>query len=75
LHAAVVSFHIIICIAMILAVLLQTGKGADMGAAIWRFQPDSLRKQRAGNIPREDDNVHSDNLYADLPVACLLIDA
>lgn len=33
MHAAVVSFHIIICIAMILAVLLQTGKGADMGAA------------------------------------------
>jgi len=28
-----VSFHIIICIAMILIVLLQTGKGADMGAA------------------------------------------
>ena len=27
------SFHIIICIAMILTVLLQTGKGADMGAA------------------------------------------
>ncbi len=27
------SFHVIICIAMILIVLLQTGKGADMGAA------------------------------------------
>lgn len=33
MHAAIVSFHIIICIAMILTVLLQTGKGADMGAA------------------------------------------
>jgi len=33
LHTAIVSFHIIICIAMILTVLLQTGKGADMGAA------------------------------------------
>jgi len=33
LHTAIVSFHIIMCIAMILIVLLQTGKGADMGAA------------------------------------------
>ncbi|MCD6486573.1 MAG: preprotein translocase subunit SecG [Syntrophobacterales bacterium] len=33
MHAVIVSFHIIICIAMILTVLLQTGKGADMGAA------------------------------------------
>lgn len=33
MHTAVVSFHIIICIAMILIVLLQTGKGASMGAA------------------------------------------
>ena len=33
MHAAIVSFHIIVCIAMILTVLLQTGKGADMGAA------------------------------------------
>ncbi len=33
MHTAIVSFHVIICIAMILTVLLQTGKGADMGAA------------------------------------------
>ncbi len=33
MHTAIVSFHIIICIMMILTVLLQTGKGADMGAA------------------------------------------
>ena len=29
----VISLHIIVCIALILIVLLQTGKGADMGAA------------------------------------------
>lgn len=28
-----VIFHILICLALILIVLLQTGKGADMGAA------------------------------------------
>ena len=33
MHTAMVVFHIIICIGMILVVLLQTGKGADMGAA------------------------------------------
>jgi len=32
-HTAVVIFHIVMCIGMILIVLLQTGKGADMGAA------------------------------------------
>jgi preprotein translocase subunit SecG len=29
----VIVVHIIVCIALILIVLLQTGKGADMGAA------------------------------------------
>jgi preprotein translocase subunit SecG len=30
--ALLIIFHILICIALILIVLLQTGKGADMGA-------------------------------------------
>lgn len=29
----IVTLHIIVCIALIMIVLLQTGKGADMGAA------------------------------------------
>jgi preprotein translocase subunit SecG len=29
----IVTLHIIVCVALILIVLLQTGKGADMGAA------------------------------------------
>ena len=29
----VIVLHIIVCIALIMIVLLQTGKGADMGAA------------------------------------------
>jgi preprotein translocase subunit SecG len=29
----IIALHIIVCIALILIVLLQTGKGADMGAA------------------------------------------
>jgi len=29
----VITLHIVVCIALILIVLLQTGKGADMGAA------------------------------------------
>jgi len=32
-HTAISIFHILMCIGMILIVLLQTGKGADMGAA------------------------------------------
>jgi preprotein translocase subunit SecG len=33
MFALLVSIHIIVCIALILIVLLQTGKGAEMGAA------------------------------------------
>lgn len=33
MHTAITIFHVLMCIGMILIVLLQTGKGADMGAA------------------------------------------
>lgn len=33
MHTAITIFHILMCVGMILIVLLQTGKGADMGAA------------------------------------------
>lgn len=33
MSAIVVILHVIVCLALILIVLLQTGKGADMGAA------------------------------------------
>jgi preprotein translocase subunit SecG len=29
----IIALHVVVCIALILIVLLQTGKGADMGAA------------------------------------------
>lgn len=33
MHSLITIIHILVCIAMIMVVLLQTGKGADMGAA------------------------------------------
>ncbi len=33
MEAITITIHIIVCIALIMIVLLQTGKGADMGAA------------------------------------------
>jgi preprotein translocase subunit SecG len=33
MNIILISIHIVVCIALILIVLLQTGKGADMGAA------------------------------------------
>jgi len=33
LHTFLIILHVLACIAMVLVVLLQTGKGADMGAA------------------------------------------
>jgi preprotein translocase subunit SecG len=32
----VVVIHVVVCIALIMTVLLQSGKGADMGAALCR---------------------------------------
>lgn len=33
MHIIITSVHVLMCVALILVVLLQTGKGADMGAA------------------------------------------
>jgi preprotein translocase subunit SecG len=33
MHILLVILHVVVCIALIMIVLLQTGKGADMGAA------------------------------------------
>lgn len=33
MHILIIAIHVIVCIALIMIVLLQTGKGADMGAA------------------------------------------
>jgi len=33
MEVVIVTLHVIVCLALILIVLLQTGKGADMGAA------------------------------------------
>ncbi len=33
MSALIITLHVIVCIALIMIVLLQTGKGADMGAA------------------------------------------
>ena len=33
MHSIVVALHILICLSMIVVVLLQTGRGANMGAA------------------------------------------
>ena len=33
MHVLLIFIHVVVCIALIMIVLLQTGKGADMGAA------------------------------------------
>lgn len=33
MHIIITSVHVLMCVALIMVVLLQTGKGADMGAA------------------------------------------
>jgi preprotein translocase subunit SecG len=33
MNTIIISIHVVVCLALIMIVLLQTGKGADMGAA------------------------------------------
>jgi protein translocase SecG subunit len=43
--------HVIVCVALIMIVLLQTGKGADMGAAFGgRRQSNAVRQHRGLNL-------------------------
>jgi len=42
MSAIIVTIHIFVCIALIMIVLLQTGKGADMGAAFGGGSSQSL---------------------------------
>ena len=45
---AIAIVHILVCVLLILIVLLQTGKGADIGAAFGGgVQPDPFRIRRA----------------------------
>jgi len=48
---AVIVLHIIVCIALTIIVLLQQGKGADVGAVFGGFQPDGVRRGGAPVSP------------------------
>ena len=49
MHIFLIAIHVIVCIALIMIVLLQTGKGADMGAAFGIHDLVSIRG-RGGEI-------------------------
>ena len=42
MHVLLIFIHVVVCIALIMIVLLQTGKGADMGAAFGGGSSQSL---------------------------------
>lgn len=46
----IIVFHILICITLILIVLLQAGKGADLGAAFGGGSSQTAFGARRGNI-------------------------
>lgn len=45
-----ISLHVIICLALILIVLLQAGKGADLGAAFGGGSSQTAFGARRGNV-------------------------
>ena len=46
----IIALHIVVCIALILIVLLQTGKGADLGAAFGGSSQTVFGSQGAGGF-------------------------
>ncbi|MGD9763388.1 MAG: preprotein translocase subunit SecG [Candidatus Binatia bacterium] len=50
MYAAIVTIHILSCIFLILVVLLQTGKGADMGAVFGGSSSTVFGSSGAGNF-------------------------
>src|SRR5215469_11842330 len=48
--AAVVAIHIIVCITMVIVVLLQQGKGADVGAVFGGSSSTVFGASGAGNL-------------------------
>jgi preprotein translocase subunit SecG len=50
MHAAITIVHILSCIFLILVVLLQTGKGADMGAVFGGSSSTVFGSSGAGNF-------------------------
>jgi preprotein translocase subunit SecG len=47
---AVIAIHIIVCITMIIVVLLQQGKGADVGAVFGGYSSTVFGASGAGNL-------------------------
>ena len=48
--AAVIALHIVICITMVIVVLLQQGKGADVGAVFGGSSSTTFGTSSAGNF-------------------------
>jgi preprotein translocase subunit SecG len=48
--SVVIAFHVIVCVALIIVVLLQQGKGADMGAVFGGSSQTVFGASGAGNV-------------------------
>ena len=61
------ALHFIVCFVLIAVVLLQRGKGADLGASPrWRRSEHHLRESRCRKFPDEDHDRERDHLHGDL---------
>ncbi len=50
MHLAVIIIHVLVCVGLIMIVLLQTGKGADLGAAFGGSTQTVFGGQGAGGF-------------------------
>ena len=68
-----VVIHVFVCIALILIVLLQTGKGAEMGAAFGGASQTIFGGAGPGAVFDQDHDRRCYRFYDNVSVACLYV--
>ena len=73
MFTVITIIHVLACIFLVLVVLLQTGKGADMGAVFGGSSSTVFGSSGAGNFLTRLTTAHGDRLHADLAGPDLLL--
>jgi len=67
LYNLILVIHILVCIGLIIAVLLQAGKGADIGAVFGGAgRPGPVRKRGPGGLHQEGHARDGSGVHAHL---------
>ena len=75
MHIAVTILHVLVCIGLILVVLLQAGKGANMGAVFGGSSQTIFGSSGPGTFLGKMTTAHCRHLHAHVPWPFLFCDA